>query len=107
MLSIYDAGDFSDLETVQIVHFGSGGGLTREGAVCLSDTLCILYRRSPLGPVNPSFRALSGRLKFTVRRHKFNKDSIICLAVFGAHEADRVASDLVAAGRDDGLRQDR
>ena len=23
----------------------------------------------------PSFRALSGRLKFTVRRHKFNKDS--------------------------------
>ena len=27
------------------------------------------------GPVDPSFRALSGRLKFTVRRHKFNKDS--------------------------------
>ena len=27
-----------------------------------------------LGPVDPSFRALSGRLKFTVRRHKFNKD---------------------------------
>ena len=24
----------------------------------------------------PSFRALSGRLKFTVRRHKFNKDSL-------------------------------
>ena len=23
-----------------------------------------------------SFRALSGRLKFTVRRHKFNKDSL-------------------------------
>ena len=28
-----------------------------------------------LGPVDPSFRAPSGRLKFTVRRHKFNKDS--------------------------------
>ena len=27
-------------------------------------------------PVDPSFRALSGRLKFTVRRHKFNKDSL-------------------------------
>jgi len=31
----------------------------------------------PLGPVAPSFRALSGRLKFTVRRHKFNKDSLL------------------------------
>ena len=30
---------------------------------------------SLLGPVDPSFRALSGRLKFTVRRHKFNEDS--------------------------------
>ena len=29
---------------------------------------------SLLGPVVPSFRALSGRLKFTIRRHKFNKD---------------------------------
>ena len=27
-------------------------------------------------PVVPSFRALSGRLKFTVRRHKFNKYSL-------------------------------
>jgi len=27
------------------------------------------------GPVDPSFRALSGRLKFTVRRHKSNKYS--------------------------------
>jgi len=32
------------------------------------------YTQSPLGPVHPSFRAISGRLKFTVRRHKFNKD---------------------------------
>ena len=29
-----------------------------------------------VGHVDPSFRALSGRLKFTVRRHKFNKDSL-------------------------------
>ena len=27
------------------------------------------------GPVEPSFRALSGRPKLTVRRHKLNKDS--------------------------------
>ena len=32
---------------------------------------------SLVGPVDPSFRALSGRLKFTVRRHKFNTDSIL------------------------------
>ena len=31
------------------------------------------------GPVDPSFRALSGRLKFTIRRHKFNKDSLCCV----------------------------
>jgi len=31
---------------------------------------------SPLGPVDPSFRALSGRLRFTARRHKFNNDSL-------------------------------
>ena len=36
----------------------------------------IVYRQSLLGPVDPSFRALSGRLKFTVRRHQFNKDSL-------------------------------
>ena len=29
------------------------------------------------GSVVPSFRALSGRLKFTFRRHKFNKDSLL------------------------------
>ena len=28
------------------------------------------------GPVVPSFRALSGRLKLAVRRQKFNKDSL-------------------------------
>ena len=35
----------------------------------------IVYRQSPVGPVHPSFRALSGRLNYTVRRHKFNEDS--------------------------------
>jgi len=35
-----------------------------------------VYRQSPLGPVDPSVGALSGRLKFTVRRDKFNKDSL-------------------------------
>jgi len=40
--------------------------------------LQVLHRVSSslLGPVAPSFRALSGRLKFTVRRHKFNTDLI-------------------------------
>ena len=27
-------------------------------------------------PVDPSFRAISGHLKFSVRRHKFNEDSL-------------------------------
>jgi hypothetical protein len=29
-----------------------------------------------VGPVDPSLRAFSGRLKFTIRRHKCNKDSL-------------------------------
>jgi len=42
------------------------------------------YRQSP---VDPSFRALSGRLKFTVRRHKFNKDSLsLCQDLRGAEK---------------------
>ena len=44
---------------------------TRQGR---ADRLYIVHRRSHLGPVDPSFRALSGSLKFTVRRHKFNED---------------------------------
>ena len=32
---------------------------------------------SLLDPVDPSFRALSEHLKFTVRRQKFNKDSLL------------------------------
>ena len=42
------------------------------------DVFFIVHRRSPLGPVHPLFRALSGRLKFMVRRHKFNED-FLCL----------------------------
>ena len=40
--------------------------------------LKVLHRvsSSPSGPVDPSFRALSGRLEFTVRRHQFNEDSL-------------------------------
>ena len=45
---------------------------------------------SLLGPVDPSFRALSGRLKFTVRRHKFNKDSL-------SSKVKRVAGDASTA----------
>ena len=41
------------------------------------------------------FRALSGRLKFTVRRHKFNKDSLSTGQRFGVlsekPEAEQVA----------------
>ena len=36
----------------------------------------LFYFSSLLGPVDPSCQALSGRLKFTFRRHKFNKDSL-------------------------------
>ena len=36
----------------------------------------MVYRQIRLGPTDPSFRALSGRLNFTVRRHKSNKDSL-------------------------------
>jgi len=36
----------------------------------------IVNRQSPLGPEDSSFRALSGRRKLTVRRHKSNEDSL-------------------------------
>ena len=44
----------------------------------VADKLYIENRPSLFGPVDPSFRALSGRLKFTVRSHKFDKDSLSC-----------------------------
>ena len=42
--------------------------------------LFIVYRQDP---VDPSFRVLSGRLKFTARRHKFNKDSLFMAGLHG------------------------
>ena len=38
------------------------------------------------GPVDPSFRALSGRLKLTVRRHTSNKDSLLVAGTDGHGE---------------------
>ena len=38
-------------------------------------------RQNPLGPVDLSFRALSGRLTFTVRLHKFDKDSLFLFCI--------------------------
>ena len=58
----------------------AGGGRDRsdgagtEGGESEKDQLPV--GSGPLGPVDPSFRALSGRLNFTVRRHKCNKDSL-------------------------------
>ena len=40
--------------------------------LCASPIGCTSCFTKSLGPVNPSFRALSGRLKFTVRRDEFN-----------------------------------
>ena len=45
------------------------------GVLTFSDHLIDTMRQSHLGPVDPSFRAISGRLKFTVRRLKIDKDS--------------------------------
>ena len=53
------------------------------GCTCVATIWCNAREKEPPravksdgagGPVHPSFRALPGRLKFTVRRHKFNKD---------------------------------
>ena len=35
-----------------------------------------------LGPADPSFQALSRRLKFTIRRHKFNKNSLCVSSIY-------------------------
>ena len=56
--------------------------LSSRGIICVKCLRCglqrfyIVYRQSRLDPVDPSFRALSGRLEFTVRRHKFSTDSL-------------------------------
>ena len=60
---------------------GSGGGGDQTILAFLIFALASRFCASPLferrvGPVVPSLRALSGRLEFTVRRHKFNKYSL-------------------------------
>ena len=52
-------------------------GWTRRSVVIVHKLYMYIASSSPLVPVVHSFRALSGRLKFTVRRHKFNKDSLV------------------------------
>ena len=46
------------------------------------DAACGVYRVAAglIGAVVPSFRALSGRLKLTARRHEFNKDPLFWAA---------------------------
>jgi len=52
-----------------ILETGLNDSLEVGGSLhCVSSSL--------LGPVDPSDRALSGRPKFTVQRHKFEKDSL-------------------------------
>ena len=62
----------SDRSMIAQVRWGLGFSVQS-----LALPLEVVHRVSSslLGPVDPSFRALSGRLKFTVRRHKFNQDS--------------------------------
>ena len=60
--------DFLDLSNKHIVP-------DKSCSLLFAYRFFIIHRQSPLGPVDSSFRALSGRLKLTVRRHKSNKDS--------------------------------
>ena len=65
-------------------HAGEGPG------PCLPSPLFLRRSFSLLGPAVPSFPALSGRLKFTVRRHKFNKDSLPSLNGFRVGRSRRI-----------------
>ena len=58
------------------VNTGTPGVCRRNACRRHHVTMCC---GSLLGPVVASFRALSGRLKFTVRRHKCNKDALLCV----------------------------
>ena len=51
-------------------------GTTKLGNQHIGLSVVHLVSSSLSGPVVPSFRALSGRLKLTARRHKFNQDSL-------------------------------
>ena len=69
----------------------------------------ILHRvsSSPVGLVDPSFRARSGRLELTVRRHEFNEEFLSCTG----HDSDGHrsqtlrASDRTVFGRENLLHQ--
>ena len=52
---------------------------------------------SLLGPVDPSFRARSGRLKFTVRRHTIDEDPLSSLDQENAGEQLSVIAELEEA----------
>ena len=67
----------------RVLEIGSGCDLVVQAAAAASRRdLTVPLLCSPtwivkfLGPVAPSFRALPGHLKFTVRRHKLNIDSL-------------------------------
>ena len=47
---------------------------TANNLKCLVFIIRLCVSSSLLGPVDPLLRALFGRLKFTVRRHKFSED---------------------------------
>ena len=52
-----------------------GSRLRMQGSLGWADTL-VRFRVQGLGSIDPSFRALAGRLKFKVRHHYFNNDSL-------------------------------
>ena len=54
----------------------SNAGLLVTGAICLDVVSRVAPPQHLVALSSPSFRALSGRLKFMVRRHKFNKYSL-------------------------------
>ena len=64
------AGDVIDA-AVDVNDGGGRGAWFYEGACDVNKGACNVAK-----PLVPSFRALSRRLKFTVRRNKFNKDSL-------------------------------
>ena len=61
------------LELCVSVLSGIIGCLRGTSAVSEWHTQVFVACRFHINPVDPSFRALSGRPKFTVRRNKFNK----------------------------------
>jgi len=74
-----------DVPLIETSSHDSGAASLAKGPAAEAARGAVLHRHRggarrqlarPAGPVDPSFRALSERLKFTVRRHKFNKYSL-------------------------------